>query len=131
VAIYLLDTDIILDALNGRRRRDVLLAGLLRSGNSLACCPISVAEVFAGVRPKEETRTREFLRSLLYYDITWETARKAGLIKREWRGKGITLALPDLLIAAVALERDLPLITGNRKHYPMPELQLFALPEEA
>jgi predicted nucleic acid-binding protein len=41
------------------------------------------------------------------------------------------LAVTDVTIAAVALERDLPLITGNRKHYPMPELQLFALPEEA
>jgi predicted nucleic acid-binding protein len=131
VAIYLLDTDIIVDALNGRRRRDLLLADLLRSGNSLACCPISIAEIYAGLRPKEDTRTLEFLRSLLYYGITWETARKAGLIKGEWRGKGIILALPDLLIAAVALEHDLPLITGNARHYPMPELQLYPLPEEA
>jgi len=42
--------------------------------------------------------------------------------------KGHTLTLPDVLIAAIALEYGLTLATGNRKHFPMPELKLLALP---
>jgi predicted nucleic acid-binding protein len=32
-------------------------------------------------------------------------------------------------IAAVAITHDLVLVTGNREHFPMPELRLFQLPD--
>jgi predicted nucleic acid-binding protein len=32
-------------------------------------------------------------------------------------------------IAAVALAHQVPLLTDNRKHFPMPELQLLPMPE--
>ena len=38
MAIYLLDTPVIVDALNGRRNRRELFADLLRHGNALTCC---------------------------------------------------------------------------------------------
>jgi predicted nucleic acid-binding protein len=126
-AAYLLDSDIIIDALNGKKGRHVLLDGLLREGRLLACCAINVTEVYAGVRPHEEERTREFIDCLGYYAVTREIAREAGLLKRHWSRKGTTLSLADASIAAVALANDLPLITGNAKHYPMPELRLVPL----
>lgn len=129
-SMYLLDSDVIIDALNGKRGRNVLLEGLLREGRLLACCAINVTEVYAGVRPHEEERTGEFLDSLGYYPLTREIAREAGLLKRHWSRKGTTLSLADATIAAVALANDLPLITGNAKHYPMPELRLCPLPAQ-
>jgi len=48
MAIYLLDTSVIVDAMNGRRNRRELLADLLRHGNALACCTINVIEVLHG-----------------------------------------------------------------------------------
>lgn len=131
MANYLLDSDVIIDALNGKRGRATLIERLLLDGHSLACCAISITEVYAGLRSEERAQTREFLLGLNFHAITWEIARRAGLLKRHWSRKGITLAVTDVTIAAVALERDLSLITGNRKHYPMPELQLYPLPEEA
>jgi hypothetical protein len=127
---YLLDSDVIIDALNGKRGRHALLEGLLRQGHLLACCAINVTEVYAGVRPHEEERTREFLDCLAHYAVTREIAREAGLLKRHWSRKGTTLSLADATIAAVALANDLPLITGNAKHYPMPELRLVPLPAQ-
>ena len=128
MATYLLDTSIIVDALNGKRNRSQLLGELLQHGHLLACCAINVTEVYAGLRAHEETRTRELLESLQYYPVDWSVARLAGLLKRDYTRKGITLAATDVTIAAVALHYQLTLITDNLKHYPMKELRRYPLP---
>jgi predicted nucleic acid-binding protein len=128
MATYLLDTSVIIDAINGKRNREQLLTGLLMQGHLLGCCPINITEVFAGMRASEELRTRELLESLEYYPISWPIARLAGLLKRDYTKKGITLAVTDVTIAAVALHHQLTLLTDNVKHYPMKELSLFPLP---
>ena len=61
MATYLLDTNIIIDALNDKRSRNAALFSLVAAGHTLACCPINVAEVCAGLRPKEEERTTALL----------------------------------------------------------------------
>lgn len=125
---YLLDTSVIIDVLNGKRNRDALLKGLLSQGDLLACCAVNVSEVYAGMRPKGEAKTEALLQSLEYYEINWNVAKQAGLLKRDYGKKGQTLSLPDTTIAAVALEYNLTLITDNVKHYPMPQLKLYPLP---
>ena len=54
--------------------------------------------------------------------------RLAGDLQRQWRGKGLTLSLPDVTIAAVAIEHRLILLTDNKRHFPMPELLSQPLP---
>jgi predicted nucleic acid-binding protein len=123
---YLVDTSVLVDALNGRKQRRELLAELLGQGNSLGCCTINVIEVFSGMRPDEEAETEEFLESLAYYEVSWAVARRAGRLRYEWARQGQTLSLADVTIAAVALENRLVLMTDNTKHFPMPELQKHA-----
>ena len=60
MATYLLDTSVIIDALNNKRRRRDLLLDLLKQGNLLACCPINVTEVYAGLRPEERRPPNNF-----------------------------------------------------------------------
>jgi predicted nucleic acid-binding protein len=131
MAIFLLDTTVIIDAINGKRGRDQILDDLLAQRNLLACCSINVTEVYAGMRPHETTVTEAFLRSLKFYEVTWDIARQAGELKYEWAKKGQTIALPDITIAAVALAHGLSLVTDNRKDFPMSELQFHLLPETA
>ena len=128
MATYLLDTSVIIDALNGKRNRGQLLKELLQQGHLLACCSINVTEVYAGLRSHEETRTRELLESLQYFTISWTVARLAGLLKRDYGRKGITLAATDATIAALTIHHDLTLISDNLKHYPMKGLSLYPLP---
>jgi predicted nucleic acid-binding protein len=129
MATYLLDTSVIIDALNGKRGRRELLLDLVKQGHLLACCPINVTEVYAGLRPKEEPATEEFLKSLEYYHLTWPVARLAGLLKRDYARKGATLTVADTTIAAVALAHELTLMTDNVKDFPMKELALYPLPD--
>jgi len=127
MATFLLDTSVIIDVLNGKRERDVLLTRLLNAGNLLACCPVNISEIYAGMRTKEQIATENFLESLDFYEITWRVAKLAGLLKRDYSKKGLTLSLPDTTIAAVAIEYDLTLITDNIKDFPMPEVRLYQL----
>jgi len=128
VATYLLDTSVIIDTLNSKRGRRDLLLGLVKQGHLLACCSINVTEVYAGMRPKEQTATEEFLRSLEYYHLSWPVARLAGLLKRDHARKGTTITVSDASVAAVAIAHQLTLMTDNVKDFPMNELSLYSLP---
>jgi len=100
---------------------------LLKRGHLLACCPVNVTEVYAGMGQKEEAATEEFLRSLEYYHVTWPVARLAGLLKRDFGRKGKTVTIADATIAAVALAHELTVMTDNVKDFPMKELNLYPL----
>jgi predicted nucleic acid-binding protein len=128
MATYLLDTSVIIDAINNKRGRRQFLRDLLEQGNILACCPINITEVYAGLRPNEEQGTKNFLKALDLYPLTWPVAELAGLLKRDYGKRGKTLNLGDVLIAATALHNSLPLLTDNAKDFPMPELALYPLP---
>jgi predicted nucleic acid-binding protein len=127
----LLDTNVLIDVLNRRKGRREFLSELVSRNDRLACCSVTVAEVYAGMRTAEAGDTNELLNSLEYFDLSRNAARRAGLLKGAWARKGITLELPDVLIAAVAIEHDLALATDNRKHYPMPELRMIPLPDRS
>ena len=127
---YLLDTTV-LNRSTERQERDALLLQLLSDGHLLGCCGINVTEVYAGMRPRERVKTDHLIESLQYFPVTRPIAKHAGELKYEWARKGVTLSTADVTIAAVALAHQLVLFTDNRKHYPMPELQLFQEPGAA
>jgi predicted nucleic acid-binding protein len=127
-ATCLLDSSVIIDAINDRNGRNELLEGVIAEGTLLACCSINITEVHMGMLPHEAERTEEFLGSLEFYPVTPEVARYAGELYREWRQQGLILALPDLTIAAVAIRNGLLLATDNPKDFPMRELRLYSLP---
>ena len=129
MATFLLDTCVIIDVLNNKRGRPALLVDLVRAGHVLACCPINITEVYAGIRPKEEAATEGFLSSLQYVPITPPAARLAGALKRDYARKGNTLNLGEVIIAAVAVHNELTLLTDNTKDFPMAALSLHPLPK--
>jgi predicted nucleic acid-binding protein len=128
MAIYLLDTSVIIDALNRKRDRWQLLEALVESGETLACSAMTVMEIYAGLRPHESISTQAFLDGLEHYTVDRELGRYAGLLKNEWAKQGRTLSAPDVIVAATALIHKLVLMTDNRKDFPMPQLAMYSLP---
>jgi predicted nucleic acid-binding protein len=126
----LLDSSVLIDALRLLRGRRQWLAELVRQGHILTTSALNLAEVYAGMRPGEEARTKAFLGAMECHEITAGIAEMAGKLKRQWAQKGHTLTLADTMVAAVALEQGCPLATDNRKDFPMPGLQLYELPEK-
>jgi predicted nucleic acid-binding protein len=125
----LLDTSVLIDALRMRRGRRQWLAELVRAGHTLATSALNLAEVYAGMRPEEEGRTKAFLNALECHEITASIAEMAGKLRSQWARQGRTLTLADTIVAAVALEQGCPLATDNRRDFPMPRLQLYELPQ--
>lgn len=121
---YLLDTTILIDFFRGRKEVVELLSALVEEA-PLASCPVTVAEIFSGIRPQEMLKVAELLDTLVYYPVEYETARKAGLFRKAYNKKGISLSISDTLIASVAIKNSLTLVTRNVKHFPMPELSII------
>ncbi len=101
---------------------------LIAQRHRLASCAITIAEVYAGMRPGEARETEESLRGLEYFPTSEFTAQLGGTLRATWARKGRTIALTDTLIAAVALENNLAIATDNVKDFPMPELKILTPP---
>jgi predicted nucleic acid-binding protein len=126
--MILLDTSIIIDALRMRRGRREFLDMRNEAGDTLACSTVTVAEVYAGMRPDETAATEEYLENLVYIEVTGEITRTAGSLKYAWARKGVTIDIPDAIIAATTLSFNLCLATDNLRHFPMPGLNHLHLP---
>lgn len=114
MADVLVDTDVLVDQLRGRRR---LAPGAYRYS------VITRAELFAG-RPAEEGPVRRLLATMREVPVDREIAESAGRLRRD-----VGIALPDALIAASALQAGIALLTGNQRHFePVPGLELAARP---
>lgn len=124
----LLDTSILIDVLRRKNQRNEWLAELVRNGHTLATTTLNIAEIYAGMRPAEESRTEALLGGLQVYELHGTSARLAGRLKNTWARKGHTLSLADAIVAAIAIERGCALLTDNRRDFPMPEVQLYPLP---
>jgi predicted nucleic acid-binding protein len=126
---YLLDSVTIIWHLRGRKEITEMLKDLQRSGLP-ACSTISVLEVQLGVKTRdEEGKTNRFFESLKVFDVDMDIARIAAQLIREYKAKGVTMDIPDSIIASTCLLHDLILVTYNRKHYPISELK-FHLPPQ-
>lgn len=122
----LLDTTVLIDALRGRPSELFEATRASSSPSELMTSVISVAEVYAGMRRGEESRTEALVEELICLPVSKEISIRAGELVRVWARKGRTLELPDMLVAATALEHDLTLMTHNQKDFPMRELSLYA-----
>ncbi len=118
----LLDSTVLIDALRSRQDGRGKLARMVAANHALATSAANVAEVYGGMRPGEESATQAFLSSVECYPVTAAIARRAGDLQREWRRRGRTLTMLDMMVAATALEYGFALATENRKDFPMPEL---------
>jgi predicted nucleic acid-binding protein len=127
MTVFLPDTSVLIDTLKRKPARTKLLRRILSQGHSLACCAVTVGEIYSGMHPAEAVITEELLSTLLWVETPFTVARKAGALRYEWARKGITLTLTDTLIAATALHYGLTLITDNRKDFPMPDLNIHPL----
>jgi len=122
---FLLDSDIIIWHLRGRGEVTEMLRDIQRFGLP-SCSALSVLEVQVGVKKGEEEYTDQFLKSLKIFDVNWEIANRAAHLIREYSAKGITINLPDAIIASTCILHDLILVTYNTKHYPFREIKFHS-----
>lgn len=122
MAIVLLDTTVLIDALRGRPAAERLKA-LRVSADVPATSAINVEEIIRGLRGRRETEAAERLLSgLAVVPLRRREGALAGQWRRTFAGRGRTLAQADCLVAAAAVAAGARLATGNVKDFPMPGL---------
>ncbi len=119
----LVDTNVFIDFLRGMDRAKEYF--LKHRNDSLFCSVITIAELWAGVRPLEEAGLEGFLSGFRSVSVEDSMARQAGKYMQQF-AKSHHLLLPDALIAAAARHLQASLVTHNVKHFPMKDVRVFS-----
>jgi predicted nucleic acid-binding protein len=121
----LVDTDILIEVLRGRKREVTQLwSDTVSEEGALFYSPVTLAEIRHGMRGHQRESTERVLSSMLSVPIEIEIGARAGDYLRSFHASH-SLELGDALIAATASVHQLALWTQNRKHFPMKDVQFF------
>lgn len=123
MALLLLDTTVLIDALRGKPAAG-RLHDLRDTGEVPLVCAVNVEEIWRGLRPGEEPAVRRFFQGLRILPLGVAEGQRAGAWRRDHAVRGITLHQADCLIAAAAVSAGATLATGNPADFPMPDLRV-------
>lgn len=112
----IVDTDVVIDLLRGNKQA---ISFFKAREDAIRFSAITVAEIYAGVRGKEERIAIRRLFSVFpVIATTSEIACEAGKLVQLWRPSH-SVEIPDAIIASTCLVLDAELSTLNVKRYPM------------
>ena len=121
-----LDTDIVIHLLKKQAAIMNIFVALYEDKVAMLISPIVVAEIYAGAFAREHKQIEAFFGLCQLLELDHATARMAGQyanrFSKAWQG----ISLEDYLLAATAKMHHCPLWTGNLKHYPMDDIELFS-----
>ncbi|MBF0633283.1 MAG: PIN domain-containing protein [Nitrospinae bacterium] len=119
----LFDTDVLIWALRGHKRA----AGVIDKASQRDISIVNYMELVQGARDKREIKLlRSFLKDLGFniLPLTENIGHRASVYMEEYTLK-TGLQLADALLAATAVEHQLPFCSANTKHYrEISELEL-------
>ncbi len=127
MAAFLLDSDAVIDYLQGMQPATQMIQDLYSRGDALCTSDVVVCEVYSGLSSTESPRAEELLDSLRFLQTSRHAARQAGQWRHLYRRSGKHLPVTDTLIAATALDHRATIITANISDYPMPEVTILPL----
>lgn len=126
VALWLVDSDILIDVSRGRESARRFLVSL---GISWCVSQVNAMELIAGARDQREVHAIDgFLSGCRILPLRAAVGSTAyELLKKYSRSHGLQVF--DSLVAATAIEAGLTLVSRNRKHFTMIETLRFESPE--
>ena len=111
------DSDVLIDALQGREPGAQRLAEGLEAGN-MATTAVSAFELLSGARSSQQREVvRALLAALPVLSLNQKAGETAASLRQELEGRGQTIGLADYLIAGICVSRSAALLTRNRKHF--------------
>jgi predicted nucleic acid-binding protein len=124
--LVLADTNIWIDYFKVRNYRYEKTINNLIDAQTMATTGVIVAEVLHGSRSKAQfEEVADMLSGLAMLDTTEPVWWSASRLTYRLKEQGETLPLPDIVIAAVALEYECSLFTEDLGFRRIPELQFF------
>lgn len=124
---FLIDTDICSAYLKGDGR---VFNRFLQHGGRLHLSAVCVTELLSWALRRSAPPSRldglnQMLSVVTVLPVDDQVARIAGRVRAAMLDDGLSIATPDLLIAATALRYDLTLVTHNVRHFKsVPDLDI-------
>jgi predicted nucleic acid-binding protein len=128
---YLLDADTLIDFVLDRGNARPRITAMIEQDDEVAACAISVAELYSGLSDERRATWESWIMALSYWHIDIDVAMRAGTYRKTASERGRTLSVTDSLLAALAHEKDATLLTSNIKDYPMKDVRVLSLRDEA
>lgn len=126
----LIDTDILSYFLNGDKKVTAKVQEYLVHYDKILFSQITYFEILAGLEYKQASKQiskfQLFASKCSILSLTENSLIVSAKVYGELRRKGIQIGTPDLLIAGIAIDQNLILVTNNDKHYrPIERLALI------
>lgn len=117
----ILDTSFLVDVLRGNEAVTEWEEELSERGGGVVTA-ISVMELWEGIHrtdatEEERQRVRRLLEEVTHAEFDHESAMLAGECSAALLSEGARIEIEDVMIAAIALQRHEPLLTGNPDHF--------------
>ena len=117
----LVDTDILSFYFKGDSKVVDKFNDYLKEFDVINISIITYYEILGGLKFKKADRQikefEEFVSNNTIIHISEQSAKLSGDIYADLRQKGITIGTSDILIAGIAIENELTLVTNNERHY--------------
>ncbi len=125
--VILVDTSVLIDYFRKTEKERTMLSKLALAGHPLCISAITEFEVYVGARIEQLEFWNALLEMITVLPLGTKEVRLAADLQSELKRKRKQLSLPDLFIAATALQAGLPVATLNQRHFSVvPGLVLFA-----
>ncbi len=119
----LVDTDILSFYFKGEEKVIERFGEYLREYDQINVSIVTYYEIIAGLKFKNAERQivefEDLMNNNTIINITEESTKISGDIYANLRQRGITIGTSDILIAGIAIENGLTLITNNVKHFEL------------
>ncbi|MBZ5704376.1 MAG: type II toxin-antitoxin system VapC family toxin [Acidobacteriia bacterium] len=115
--MILADTDVLIDYLAGVQPVAEQVAAYAKA-DRLQTSAITCFELLSGARDgKPGDGIRRLVSALPTLSLDRSAATQAAAVRQQCARGGFSIGMADSLIAGIALEHGLPLLTRNRKHF--------------
>lgn len=115
--VILVDTSVLIDYFRKSDKSKTRLRSLALAGHPLCISVITEYEVFVGANADQLPFWSALLERITVLPLGSKEVHRAAQLQAEMKRLRKQLELPDLFIAATALEAGLPIATLNTKHF--------------
>lgn len=113
----LIDTDVLIDFLSSAEPGATVVERLLVQRRACVST-ITIFELYAGVKGKRRLEQLELLGgALIVHPLSHAMARRAASLYTDLKKSGRLIGNEDVMLAATAMELNIPLLSRNVKHF--------------